>query len=109
MAGAEVEACICEEEAPRLDGAGEADNSSRGPARCFLRGLPTTASSGRLLPNAAAPVSPGILPRPPKPPKPVLTGGDSAAGKAPMLGDFWSGGVELSRSAERWRLSCKAC
>lgn len=27
------------------------------------------------------------------------------AGKAPMLGDFWSGGVEPSGSEERWRLS----
>lgn len=105
-AGAEVEACVCEE-VPKVDGTGWADRSSKGPARCFLRGLPTTLSSGRLFPRAAVAVSPGILPKPPKPPKPVLAGGESAAGKAPTLGDFGSGGVELPRSTERWRLSCK--
>lgn len=71
-------------------------------------------SSGRLLPRlprvvAGAPPTfrPGMLPRPPNA---VVAdvGGDCWAlpGKAPRLGDFWSGGVGPSGSDERWRLSC---
>lgn len=92
--------------APRPeDEPGWLDASLKAPARCFFMGLPTTLSSGRLFPRAGTLPKPGMEPSPVSPVNPVLIGGEFAV-KAPRLGDFWSGGVALSASSERCRLSC---
>jgi len=69
--------------------------------RCFLRGLPTTASLGKLLPNTP-PDAPGMgWP-------PVVFGGVSSPPKGPALGDLRDvlEAPALSGSAECARLSC---